>query len=170
MAAAAARRTVSAPGCSGLAAIVVKFLNHTSFDHLAKVISATGRLPFIEPVLRIVAHLPLKKRPVVNTEEDTRPLALEEELAKLIATPLLECTPSWVGDHQTAYQPGRGIMEVRRGVTMLLEHSKEQGHDVVVYKRDKKNAVGTVDLNGVAFLLSEERVLLSAARWYQEYM
>ena len=53
-------------------------------------------------------------------------------------------------------------MEVRRGVT-ILEHSRERGHDVVVYKRDKKNAFGTVDLNGVAFLLSEEGVSLPAA-------
>ena len=57
-------------------------------------------------------------------------------------------------------------MEVRRGFTMLLEHSRERGHDVVVYKRDKDNAFGTVDLNGVAFLLSEEGVPLPAERWY----
>ena len=102
----AAKRKASAPGYSGLVAIVIKAMGQISYDHLAAVIRATGCL--------LVAHLTLKKRPIVNMEVDTCPLALEEALAKVIATMLLEHTPSWVEDHRVAYQPGRSTVEVPR--------------------------------------------------------
>ena len=38
-------------------------------------------------------------------------------------------------------------------LTMLLDHTREQGSRVVLYKRDHSNAYGTVDLVGVAHLL-----------------
>ena len=47
--------------------------------------SRTGSLGYIELVLRFVLHVPVRKRPVVRTEEDTRPIAMEEEIAKLVA-------------------------------------------------------------------------------------
>ena len=35
-------------------------------------------------------------------------------------------------------------------VTMTIEHVEEQGDTVIVYKRDRSNAFGTVDLNGIS--------------------
>ena len=59
--------------------------------------------------MRIVAHWVLKKRPVVYTEDDTRPLALEEEILKLIAILLLREADPYVVDRQAAYQLARGV-------------------------------------------------------------
>ena len=42
--------------------------------------------------------------------------------------------------------------------TMLLDHVREQQGEVVVYKRDRSNAYGTVDLSGIVFLLQEAGV------------
>ena len=55
-------------------------------------------------------------------------------------------------------------------VTMTIEHVEEQGDTVIVYKRDRSNAFGTVDLNGVAHLLQEAGVPPPEARWYQRYV
>ena len=39
-----------------------------------------------------MAHLPIRKVPVVSTEEDTRPIALEEEVAKVLAIMVMATT------------------------------------------------------------------------------
>ena len=45
---------------------------------LREAVNKTGSLPYIERVLRFVLHVPIRKRPVVPTEEDTRPIAMDE--------------------------------------------------------------------------------------------
>ena len=132
-----------------------KWLQQVSVDGLASVIRATGALPYIEVCLRIVAHWVLKKRPVVYTEDDTLPLALEEEVLKLIAVLLLREADPYVADRQAAYQPARGVSEVRRGIAMLLDNCSETSQSLALYKRDKKNAFGTVGIRGVAYLLQQ---------------
>ena len=55
--------------------------------------------------------------------------------------------------------------DVARMLTMLLNHTREQGSSAVLYKRDRSNAHGTVDLVGMAHLLQEAGVDLPEARW-----
>ena len=164
-----AGRPNSAAGHSGAGARMFKWLQQVSVDGLASVIRATGALPYIEVCLRIVAHWVLKKRPVVYTEDDTRPLALEEEVLKLIAVLLLREADPYVADRQAAYQPARGVSEVRRGIAMLLDHCSETSQSLALYKRDKKNAFGTVGIRGVAYLLQQGGVRPEGARWFQLY-
>ena len=54
-------------------------------------------------LLRFVLHVPIRKRPVVRTEEDTRPIAMEEEIAKLVAIMIIAQTEQYVNDRQWAY-------------------------------------------------------------------
>ena len=54
--------------------------------------------------------------------------------------------------------------------TMLLDHTREQGSNVVLYKRDRNNAYGTVDLAGVVHLLQEAGVGPPKAHWYPRYV
>ena len=53
---------------------------------------------------------------------------------------------------------------------MLLDHVLEQQGDMVLYKRDRSNAYGTVDPSGIAFLLQTAGVDPPKARWYQRYV
>ena len=73
------------PGKSGVLAAAMKKLRALSLAVLRDAIAASGRKPYIEMVLRFVVHLPLCKHPKVYTQEDTRPIALEEEMAKILA-------------------------------------------------------------------------------------
>ena len=57
-----------------------------------------------------------------------------------------------------------------RMLTMLLDHAREQGSNVVLYKRDLTNTYGTIYLAGVAHLLQEAGVDPPKARWYQRYV
>ena len=116
-----------------------------------------------------MAHCVLKKRPVVYTEDDTRPLALEGELLKLIAVLLLREADPYVVDHQAAYQPARGVSEVHTGIAMLLDHCSETGPPLALYKRDKKNSFSTVGIKGVAYFLQQAGVRAEGARWFQLY-
>ena len=79
-----------------------KWLGQVSVDGLARVIRAARALDYIEVCLRIVAHWVLKKRPVVYTEDDTPPLALDEEIVKLIAVLLLREADPCAADRQAA--------------------------------------------------------------------
>ena len=53
---------------------------------------------------------------------------------------------------------------------MNVEHAEEQGKSVIVYKRDRSNAYGTVDLKEVTHLLQEAEVPPPVAQWYQKYV
>ena len=53
--------------------------------NLTEEVSRTGAVGYIEPVLKCVLHVLIRKRPVLWIEEDTRPIAPEEEIAKLVA-------------------------------------------------------------------------------------
>ena len=141
-----------------------------SIASLQTAVRSIGALPYIEPALRFVLHVPIRKRPVVRTEEDTRPIAMEEEIAKLIAILITAKTEQYVSDRQWAYQSGRSAGDVARMQTMLQDHVREQRGDVVLYKRDRSNAYGTVDLSGIAFLLQTAGVDPPKARWYQRYV
>ena len=55
-------------------------------------------------------------------------------------------------------------------LTMLLDHMREQGSNVVLYKRDRSNVYGMMDLADVAHLLQEAGVDPPKARWYQRYV
>ena len=108
-----------------------------SMDGLALLIRATGTLlalGYIEVWLRIVAQCVLKKRPAVYTEDNTHLLALEEEILEVIAIPLLREADPYAVDRQAAYQPARGVSEVRRGLAMLLDHCSETGQPLVLNK------------------------------------
>ena len=89
-------RKPSAPGKSGVLAAAMKKPRALSWATLRDAIAASGRKPYIEMFLRFVVHLSLRKRPKVYTEEHTRPIALEEEVAKIIATLILREMDSWV--------------------------------------------------------------------------
>ena len=107
---------------------------------------------------------------MVWTEEDTRPIAIEEEIPNLVAIMIIAQTEQYVSDREGAYQRGRSAGDAARMLTMLLDHTREQGSSVVLYRRDRKNAYGTVDLAGVAHLLQEAGVDLPKARWYERYV
>ena len=62
--------------------------------------SRIGALGHIKPVLRFVLHVSIRKRPVVWTEEDTRPIAMEEEIAKLVAIMIVAQMEQYVSDTQ----------------------------------------------------------------------
>ena len=121
-------------------------------------------------VLRFVVHLPLRKRPRVYTEEDTRLIALEEEVAKIIAALIMREMDSWVASSQWAYQAARSAGEAVRLMAMILDEARETTGRATLYKRDRSNAYGTVDLSRVAHLLRREGVQPQAARWYQRYL
>ena len=107
---------------------------------------------------------------MVRTEEDTQPIAIEEEIAKLVAIMIIAQTEQYVSDRQWAYQRGRLAGDVACMLTMLLDHTREQGSSMVVYKLDLSNAYSTVDLAEVAHLLQEAGVDPPKARWYQRYV
>ena len=75
----------------------------------------------IEAVLRFVAQLPIRKVPVVNTEEDTRLMALEEHATKVVAIMISNRTEQYVADWEWAYEAGRAVGEVASLVTMTDE-------------------------------------------------
>ena len=159
-------RQRNALGKSSFLVAALKEMTLISLAVLRDVIEKTGGLRYVEMVLRFVAHLPIRKVPVVNTEEDTRPIALEEEVAKVIAIMVMARTEQHVAERQRAYQEGRAVSEVASLVTMALEDAEEWSDTLVVYKRDRSNAFGTVDLNGIAHLLQEAGVPPPMARWY----
>ena len=78
---------------------------------------------------------------------------MEEEIAKLIAIMITAQTEQYVSDRQWAYQRGQSAGDVARMQTMLLDHVSEQQGDAILYKRDRSNAYGTINLSGIAFLL-----------------
>ena len=97
-------------------------------------------------------------------------MAVEEEIAKLVAIMIIALTEQYVSCRQWAYQRGRSATDVARMLTMLLDHTREQGSSVVVYKRDRSNVYGTVDPAGVAHLLQEAGMDPPKVRWYQRYV
>ena len=167
---AVAGRKPRAPGKSGMLTAAIKQLTTGSIASLQTAVRSTGALPYIKPARRFVLHVPIRKRPVVRTEEDTRPIAMEEEIAKLITILITAQTEQYVSDRQWAYQSGRSAGDVARMQTMLLDHVREQRGDVVLYKRDRSNAYGIVDLSGIAFLLQTAGVDPPKARWCQRYV
>ena len=123
-----------------------------------------GTLAYIELVLRFLLHVPIHKRPVVRTEEDTRPIAMEQEVAKLVAAIIIAHTEQYINDRQWAYQRGRSAGDVACMLTMLLDHTRK-GSIVVLYNRGRSNTCGMVDLADVAHLLQEVGVDPPKARW-----
>ena len=55
-------------------------------------------------------------------------------------------------------------------LTMLLDHTREQSSNMVVYKRDGNNTYGTVDLARVAHLRQEVGLDPPKAHLYQRYV
>ena len=144
-----------APGKSSVLTAAIKKLTAKPLSTLREAVSRTGALGYIELVLSFVLHVPIRKRPVVQTKEDMRPIAMEKEIVKLMAIMIIAQTEQYVSDRQWAYRRGRLVGDVARMLTMLLDHTREQGSGVVLYKRDCSNAYGTVDLAGVAHLMQE---------------
>ena len=143
-------RPNSAAGYSGAGARLFKWLLQVSVDGLARFIRATHRV--------------LKNRPIVCTKDNTRPLAPEEEILKLIAILLLREADPYMVDRQAAYQRARGVSEVCTGMVVLLDHCSETGQPLVLYKRHKKNAFGTVGIKGLAYLVQQAGVRPEGAR------
>ena len=107
----------TSPGQVRLTAAIKQFMVMSLWT-LREAVSKTGALRYIEPVLTFVVHVPISKRPVVRTEESTRPIAMEEEIAKLLAIMIIAETEQQVSDKQWAYQ-----RDVARILTMLLDHT-----------------------------------------------
>ena len=78
----------------------IKQLTAMSLLTLKEAVSWTGALGYIEPLLQFVLHVPIRKRPVVRTEEVTRPIAMEEEIAKLVVIMIIAETEQYVSDEQ----------------------------------------------------------------------
>ena len=114
-----------APGKSGMLTAAIKQLTAMSLWTLREAVSRTGALGYIEPVLKFVLHVPIRKSPVVRIEEDTRPIAMEEEVAKLVAIMIMAQPEQYVSDRQWAYQRGRSVGDVARMLTMLLDHKRD---------------------------------------------
>ena len=146
----------SIPGKSGMLTTAIKQLTAPSLWTLREAVGRTSALGYIEPVLRFVLHVPTHKRPVVQTEEDTRSIAMEEEIAKLVTIIIIAQTEQCIGDGQWGYQRGRSAGDGAHMLTMLLAHTREQGSSVVLYKQDRSNAYGTVHLAEVAHLLDTQ--------------
>ena len=90
----------------GMLTVAIKQLTAMSLSTLREAVSRTRALAYIEPVLRFVLHVPIRKRPVVRAEEYTRPIAMEEEVAKLVAVMIIAQTAQYINDRQWAYQRG----------------------------------------------------------------
>ena len=70
----------------------MKQLSLASLSTLREAVREMGTQAYIEPVLQFVLHVGIRRRPRVCTEEDMRPIAMEEEVAKLIAVMLIAQT------------------------------------------------------------------------------
>ena len=97
-------REPRAPGKSGMLT-AIKQLTALSVWTLREAVSK-GALGYIEPALRFVLHVSFRKRLVVRQEEDTWCIAMQEEIAKLVAIMILAETKQYVSDKQWAYQRG----------------------------------------------------------------
>ena len=95
-------REPRASGKSGMLTAAIKQLTALSLWTLREAVSRTGALQYIEPVLRFVLHVPIRKRLVIRTEEDTRPIAMEEEIAKLVAIMIIAQTEQYVSRFQNS--------------------------------------------------------------------
>ena len=49
-----------------------------SLGTLREAVRRSGELTYVEPILRFVLHIPIRKKLALRTEEDTRPIAMEE--------------------------------------------------------------------------------------------
>ena len=74
----------------------IKQLTAPSLWTLREAVRRTRALGCMEPVLRFVLHVTIHKHPMVRTEEDTRPIAMEEEIAKLVAIMIIAQTEQYV--------------------------------------------------------------------------
>ena len=149
-------------GKSGLLTTTIKQFTATSPLTLGEVVSMTGALAYIQPVLRFVLHVPSRKRPVART----RPITMAEEVAKLVVAVIIAQTAQYLNNRQWAQRRVRCAGDVARMPTMLLNDTREQGSSVVLYKRDRTNGYGTLDLAGVAHLLQKVGLDPPKARWY----
>ena len=86
-------REPRAPGKSGMLTAAIKQL----------------ALRYMEPVLRFVPHVPIRKRPVVRIEEDTRPIAMEKEVTKLVAAMIIARIEQYLSDRRTREGGPRGM-------------------------------------------------------------
>ena len=82
-------------------------LTRASLCTLQEAVPRTGRLTCIEPVFQFVLHVPIGKRPTLRTEEDTRPIAMEDEVAKTSAIMLIAHMEQYGNNMQWVYQRGR---------------------------------------------------------------
>ena len=78
-------RGLQAPCKSGMPTAAIKQLTGTPLSTMREAVSTTRALECIVPVLWFVLHVPIAKRLVVRTEEYTRPIVMEEEVAKPMA-------------------------------------------------------------------------------------
>ena len=59
---------------------------------------------------------------------------------------------------QWAHHAGRSAGEAARLMAMIPDEARETTNRATLYKRNRSNACGTVDLSGVAYLLRREGV------------
>ena len=158
------------PRESGVLAAAVKRMRALSLAVIRDAIAASRRKPYIEMVLRFVVHLTLRKRPKVFNEEDTCPIGFEEEKAKILAALIVHEVDSLVASSPWAYQAGSSAREAGPLMAMILDEARETTSRATLYKRERSNAYGTMDLLGVVYLLRREGVQPKAARLCPRYL
>ena len=95
-------------GKSRMLMAAIKQLTALSLWTLREAVSKTGAPGYIEPVF--VLHVPIRKRLVLRTQEDTRPIAMEEEVAKVVAIMVIAQTERYVSDSGRTREGGRREM------------------------------------------------------------
>ena len=147
-----------APGKLGMLTAAVKQVTAMWLLTVQVAVSRTGALAYIEPVLWFLLRLPIRKRPVLRTGGDARPIAMEEETAKIVAVMIIAQTEQYVSDTRWASQKGLLAGDVARMLTLLLDHTCKQHSKVARKKRDRRNVYGKVNPSGLAHLLQEAGV------------
>ena len=165
------KRHLAAPGMRSMTAQLFKAFLPPSLAKLTEVINTSTMLQFIEPILRFLLHLPMRKRVRAYTEADYRPIILEEELAKIITVIIhSRLADPFRHTSQSAYQKGRSTLEVRKMAVMFANHALEHQTDLFIYKRDKVNAFGSIDQAQIATSLSRMGIDAGSSQWFQMYV
>ena len=111
-----------APGKFGKLAAAMKQLRALALLVLRDDIAASRSDQYIEMVMRFVVHHPLPNRPKVYPEEHTRPVVLEEEVAKLIVALIVQEIRAWIMSSQCAYMGGGDAVRIFPHFPQLCPH------------------------------------------------
>ena len=113
----------------------------------------------------------MRKKTTAYTEQDYRPIILEEEVAKNITLIIHQrLGESFRHTSQAPYEKGRSTLEPRKMAVFFANHAIETGTNFYIYKRDKVNAFGSIDQDQIASSLHRMGIPAGAAQWFQRYV